>query len=300
MLKQVYFGEEYHQCIPLLLKKHAKGAVHSTFQNGFNIKMGDSIIFIGNKKNGQIPFGIHINDEDAGFVVNQMMRHAPVYWEGESQSLHFPLSSIEISLVGGSEYSNRLVYKTTKSNHLENNLVCLLETLLNNDNQCGLDVNIEHLIETFAGVAPAVNIEKQLLQLMDAVFSRDSTTITFSLEFFLGRGKGLTPSGDDLLIGLLSVDAIADFFSADFRQALKSILLNNIITTDVSREFLLYALGNEYSSVVKEAAEAVFFSHSIEFEAKLFKLLSTGHSSGFDTAFGMFIGLLSLRRKISI
>ncbi|MDW0109850.1 hypothetical protein [Sporosarcina aquimarina] len=53
-------AEGYEQNIPLLLTRQPAGRVHSVFQNGVNIRMGKKLFFIGTTKNGQLPFGIHL------------------------------------------------------------------------------------------------------------------------------------------------------------------------------------------------------------------------------------------------
>lgn len=39
------------------------------------------------------------------------------------------------------------------------------------------------------------------------LYSGDAGKRTEAISYFIGRGKGLTPSGDDLLVGALAADA---------------------------------------------------------------------------------------------
>ena len=59
--------------------------------------------------------------------------------------------------------------------------------------------------------------ESYLIMLIEVVMSSDERLIEEALRYFLGRGKGLTPSGDDMIVGILAFDAV---FSISFHTLL--------------------------------------------------------------------------------
>lgn len=294
MRKSTLFGEEYSDLIPLLLCKKGNGHVHSIFKNGFNIKMDDSLVFIGNKKNGLLPFGIHLLEEDTLRAVSVVNNGETVFWNAETNSLEF--RAMSISLDKGQSFKNELA--PLKNNRvLEASFERLCSQLTTVDALTGLDVDIKLFLNRFNDVgekkwfAP----ESYLVMLIEVVMSSDHYLIEKTLRFFLGRGKGLTPSGDDMIVGLLAFDATSHFISALFSKQLSELLESEPITTDVSREYLRYAIRHEFGSTVTELVNSLASGDDSTFNKAFQNLLEVGHSSGLDTLFGILIGMLAFK-----
>jgi len=107
----------------------------------------------------------------------------------------------------------------------------------------------------------------------------------------VGRGPGLTPAGDDVLVGMLTVfssgavDADGARITARLTRALAPVLAS---TSDVSRHLLIQAarhlparaIHDLGAAVVEGAAEPVL-------EDALQAVLGTGNTSGADACMGM-------------
>ena len=112
-----------------------------------------------------------------------------------------------------------------------------------------------------------------------------------SASELIGAGQGLTPSGDDLNIGLL---AVLYFLGGDARAAALKESLTPLVrqsaqgTTAVSREFLLRACEGEFTDSVIETLEAAQTGGDLLWPLK--RVCDAGHSSGLDFLNGMFIG----------
>ena len=109
----------------------------------------------------------------------------------------------------------------------------------------------------------------------------------------IGLGEGLTPAGDDLLVGSL---AVARRFRRDYLldepgigQALANAARER--TTLVAREFLLEALEGRFSEIVIAVLTAADLPCA---RAALDDLLDVGATSGADTAAGMRLALEAL------
>lgn len=125
----------------------------------------------------------------------------------------------------------------------------------------------------------------KLFSFIDAV-ARYSLTI--DLTCFVGFGSGLTPSSDDLLVGLLSV---LDLLEHPYFATLQSACLNAVDrTTDVSRVMLQSACEHQYSQEIVELYSAI--NNEKHIGEAISHLLSIGHSSGHDTLCGIYIGLI--------
>jgi Protein of unknown function (DUF2877) len=288
------FGEDYSYLVPLLLSQNEKGNVHSRFSNGFNIKMGDSLVFIGNNKNGLLPFGIHLREENTFSAVSSVNNGDSVTWNKRTNSIELP--GVTISLEKGKSFKNELTtLSSTAIFKASFERFCL--QLNDIEDRTGLDVSFKEFLNKFhaAGEQNWLGAEPYLNMLIEAAMSSDECLIEKVLRYFLGRGQGLTPSGDDMIVGLLAFDAVSPFLSTSFYEKVSELIEGESITTDVAREYLRYALKQEYSSTVSNLVNALADGNGSNFEKVLHDLIGVGHSSGLDTILGILIGMLVFR-----
>lgn len=294
MKPQIFTAEEYSFRIPLLLNLYPNGDVHSKFCNGFNLKMGKSLIFIGNKRNGRIPFGIHVHDYEVKDILDLISNNNKlrIYWNSQSFQLQLGNDEVFIKFVGAAAFNNVMGGKSTNkpSPFQYKQFISLLWEL---PYPTGLEIKVSNFLKGIIDRKEYDTNEHKIMSLLSALRMKNRPEIENTLRYFLGRGPGLTPSGDDILIGLLAIDAITRMSSDAFRLTLWELVVNESITTDVSREFLFYALNKEFSSIVKKAAMSIFIPDEGVCKSALETLLNTGHSSGRDTAFGMLLGLIA-------
>jgi hypothetical protein len=123
-------------------------------------------------------------------------------------------------------------------------------------------------------------------QLADGIGRADSGAFLDGARALIGLGEGLTPAGDDCVVGALAMlRRVRPEFLAR-RPALRRQLATAArgATTDVGREFLLHALDGAFSepmiSLVMAASEA-------KAREGARRLLSVGHTSGADALLGM-------------
>jgi hypothetical protein len=121
-----------------------------------------------------------------------------------------------------------------------------------------------------------------------------------------GRGPGLTPSGDDVLVGILAVltapgvSAMCGPVAARLRSALAPTLAT---TNAISRALLCQAAKGHVSRPVWELTSAVLSgSAAASFSQARADVLSTGATSGGDTCAGLIAAceLLSARSNGSV
>nr|WP_269669667.1 DUF2877 domain-containing protein [Mammaliicoccus sciuri] len=102
-------------------------------------------------------------------------------------------------------------------------------------------------------------------------------------RYLIGRGQGLTPSGDDMLTGILFIHFIHPFINNNHLERL-NILLQSSLTTLVGETFLKCAASGQFSSKISN------LQHDPSI-ARLDQLLKVGSSSGRDTLYGMYVAL---------
>lgn len=299
MNQYTLYGEGYSSLIPLLLFSKGNGTVHSRFTNGFNIKMGDSLIFIGTTKNGLLPFGIHLSENDTTYAVSSVNNGESVLWNEKTNSIEF--QKITISLVKAIRFQNELI-ELKNEQVFKNSLTQFSTYLMNIEERTGLDVSISDFINNYQELTEqhSVGVELHLTLLIKAALTSNELLMDKAFRYFLGRGNGLTPSGDDMLVGLLAFDAVANFLSTQFYEKLSDLIEGESITTDVAKEYLRYALKRKFSSTVSEMVNTLASGNSATFEKNIKNLLGVGHSSGLDTLFGILIGMLAFKTTNNI
>lgn len=102
----------------------------------------------------------------------------------------------------------------------------------------------------------------------------------------IGLGEGLTPSGDDLLVGFLAVLHIAG--QTSLIQPLTALIEPYLINTpDLSGAFLRYALEGHFAEPLVQLVRALYDASSPDWPDHAANLARVGHSSGVDAMVGI-------------
>jgi hypothetical protein len=128
-------------------------------------------------------------------------------------------------------------------------------------------------------------LRSRLLALRDAYRADNSAAIAQAVHGLVGLGPGLTPAGDDALIGWLAGTALLgpDRRSEVLRQAVRARLAR---TTDVSGAHLEDALAGAFSEPLAQFANALVRAPG-EAPRALADLAAVGATSGLDAAAGL-------------
>lgn len=112
----------------------------------------------------------------------------------------------------------------------------------------------------------------------------------------IGLGQGLTPSGDDILLGFLAgfmptcgQDPARRAFLESFS---KVIAISARETNAISRTYLIHASQGRFSTALIRLVEAICLElDPAEVTAAALRVLRTGHSSGVDIVTGLLAAL---------
>jgi hypothetical protein len=131
---------------------------------------------------------------------------------------------------------------------------------------------------------------------MQLVSSADSFDIGQSIEAtesMIGLGPGVTPSGDDILIGFLAglwslsgLHLERRSFIQVFGEELLKIAHR---TNEISRTYLYHATRGQFSSTLTTLVECIGSGEKVEQAVQ--EAMRVGHSSGMDSVTGLLIGL---------
>ncbi len=102
----------------------------------------------------------------------------------------------------------------------------------------------------------------------------------------IGLGEGLTPSGDDLLVGFLAVLHLTTQASTLLQAP---VWLDPLIahTTDLSAAFLRCALAGHFSEPMVRLMHVLYSTPPHTWQARAAELARVGHSSGVDAMVGI-------------
>ncbi|WP_412518422.1 DUF2877 domain-containing protein [Staphylococcus simulans] len=232
--------------------------VHSCFNKGFNVvDKDDNLIFIGTTENGMFPFGVVVDV----FTRDRLLQSIQV---GQTLKVHPRALAFDRNLQLNINVDSFKASQNFEAVYLNQ----LKESIQSFD---------------FSEYADGDFNLNQMHRIYDALSNPHGDAKT-ELRYLIGRGQGLTPSGDDMLVGMLFVHYIRPFI-ADEQMPVIEQMVEAPLTTLVSQTFLKYAVNHIFSSKLTDLMEDAS-------KSTLDKLLQVGSSSGKDTLYGMSIALL--------
>lgn len=203
------------------------------------------------------------------------LRCAPV-WEGKVPAL-----------TGGIERAWSITWQTLNEGQRYKNSELIAEDLFRSDQ----------------GPLLTRKLSQPALQLMAATERFDSHTARDAAQKMIGLGPGVTPSGDDVLIGFLSgLHSTAgdnhsrNYFIKIFGDALW-ILSEQ--TNEISRTYLYHAIHGQFSSSMIALLDAINEGEEQRLISVAKETMRVGHSSGMDSVTGLLIGLSVWNTELS-
>ncbi|HJR80215.1 MAG TPA: DUF2877 domain-containing protein [Anaerolineales bacterium] len=151
------------------------------------------------------------------------------------------------------------------------------------------------LFKANAGSLLTRMLSQPVQRLIAATEQLDSQAAADSAAKMIGLGPGVTPSGDDLLLGYLAglwstaaqEQQRLDFLSK-FGQSLSALKKE---TNEISRTYLYYAIKGEFSSSMLALVNAISDGEEPKLLSTAKEAMRVGHSSGLDSVTGLLIGL---------
>lgn len=227
--------------------------VHSVFNNGMNLISNDQLVFVGTNKNGYFPFGLVLSKSSMHEVL-QLVKIGDTIKTYNNEIRH---RSFSLMLNNTEILKNNKEFKNTDIITLYNNIKTI----------------------NFSGYNNSDFDEKSMRNLLFALKSNNNL-LEKNLRFFIGRGQGLTPTGDDIITGILYADAIQPFIHKESFAKIEELYKLNL-TTIVSQQFVLLALEKIFSSKITDL-------HEYPTLKSLESLVLLGSTSGLDTLYGIY------------
>jgi len=142
------------------------------------------------------------------------------------------------------------------------------------------------LAATCAAVYP------MLAPLLSGRHTFSGTTLLTLVKSLIGLGEGLTPSGDDCLVGLLAVLHVTGYLPALCSPAVREQFRQCVClgTSQLSGEFVHCALEGHFAEPVVRLMRALCTLATGVWQTYAAALAAVGHSSGVDAMVGIALG----------
>jgi len=275
-----------------------EGRVHSSFRSAANLKLdgNEYLLTILLRSETDLPQGIRV-DSPQGFTFEDLPINERLTCRGGI--LRFEKSPLEIDLRKGLRWQSDLsAFSLETTNSMFSESWEKVWQLLNDQQKrSGAEIVAEELLHPQNAQRPDLlkRMVKGVTGLLESTEKMDLNT-TDAVSALLGLGSGLTPSGDDLLVGYMAglfCRSGGNKTRKKFISALGKTLLDlSKNTTDISRTYLYHAAHGQFSRNLTDLAEAICNGlNSDQLYAVATSAMQMGHTSGLDSVTGLLLGL---------
>lgn len=281
--------------------------VHSVYKGAVNIVTHDGIVSLVPPKAGRSPNSIVLHEADI-LSLRGLVPGDPVDFEGQTLTLG---KGFRVTFRRAETYSEPPVprERAVPSESVTQNLVAARGSLVVSGRFEGLgplifDYGVGSSPESCILNEVSRRASRSFKSLLAGLRSGDRRLTEDSLEGLLGLGPGLTPSGDDLVLGLLAALKVGEAFRA--RPAGSDMLSQCVAKLAPQRTNLLSSdiltMGSEggFNEKVRRALDSIHSRGPCEVSRDVEDLVSLGATSGTDIAAGVIIGtgeVLVARRR---
>ena len=116
-----------------------------------------------------------------------------------------------------------------------------------------------------------------------------------ALARLAGLGPGLTPSGDDFIVGYLaalSSRRVCEPWLWPYLSELSGPVMQFALAANlISRQYLLNALAGEFPESLAQVVVGIAGNDDLRLRESTARLVRVGHSSGADSLLGLLFGL---------
>ena len=261
---------------------------HSSFTHALNLRWENKIISILSEEKVLAPDSLTL---PADFFADKFLHNTVFFTKGQGKSiiLYAP-TSLNKFVFTAKNCENLKLNQQLKINFndafIHDFFICL--------NQNKRQNSLFELI--FEKKDPFCQEKYEKLKIHTLNADTDIKSLSYDLSAFLGLGPGLTPSGDDFILGFLFICTLYDVkFLSYIAKVLKTQLP---FTNDISAAMLELALEKRFNLNLIKTAEYLQKINPADYNNcidGIFSLKNYGHSSWQDCLLGIFTALLLLK-----
>lgn len=270
--------------------------VHSVFRTAINLRLDvNQLLTIVASSEADLPQGIRVDTpDDFSFEIFKAGEQVTC----RDDTLHF--NSLTIEMRGARLWKCDLPALQVDLTHpaASNAWRSVWQALNRRQIELNAEIIAEDLFRSDR-IAPSIVADKAgkaMRDLVNATRRYDLTVAQSSVHALIGLGSGLTPSGDDLLVGYIA-GLWCTIRNQNNRAQFVSNLGDAIIhqsedTNEISRAYLYHAARGQVSSLLANLAEAICMDWNPDRLLNAAEsAMRVGHTSGMDAVTGLLVGL---------
>jgi hypothetical protein len=276
-----------------------RAAVHSVFHTAANfVVVGmDSLLTLTASDSVDHPQGIRLPAGETEAIQRLQPGQVILCQEGLIRSAGYPY---EINLRWAQKYDGNITCHATSGQVVTASYQAAWDLLVRWQAEKQADLRIMDLTHMLReGIVTEKEKQAIIKPLADLIYAAQRLEFdpaAAALRLLMGLGGGLTPTGDDVLVGFLAglrASTGAETARIDWLGRLgKELRVASSGTNDISRTFLVLASDGQFSSSLKNLAIAVCAGEPADKVRKAAEIaFQVGHTSGMDAATGLLAGL---------
>ncbi|MEI6764406.1 MAG: DUF2877 domain-containing protein [Bacteroidota bacterium] len=255
--------------------------VHSRFERVVNYNSNCKLLSFVSAAIGNGPVNI---------VIESKLRALPAEILILPDKFVFGIESIDISDIP--VYDSKLKILHSEQTILKENLDALKQTLASHASEYSL----AFLFDEQRKLNFATGFEKNLLETFEnAIAQLRKGEIEPGIQKLSGLGQGLTPAGDDFIVGILLALNLTDAFSGNEKSRELQMRIKSMAQTKnlISQSSIVHAADGYFAEIVKIFAQSFCNKRFSENDALILQLLNVGESSGADMLSGFLFTFVS-------
>lgn len=290
---------EISQSVYPLLQENSRGKVFSVHKNVINLLINNQIISIQTNLLPRTPLALKIENSNINFFNLNIKAEDHVFLHQDSLVINQFVFMITHSEKWDS-YLNDPVFDVSSIDKNKLNVLYKALKLFGKNEGLGElgTYYLSHMRDDKTLNSLSQEANSILKRMSDSFVIGNVKESANCGTALLGMGIGLTPSGDDFIIGLLSVLQLfkpKNKTIIAFHNALKTSIINSSHkTTTISKGFLISACRGEFGEVFHKFYQAFSSEDDEQIFLKSIDFMKIGHSSGTDSLAGIAYGLVIL------
>jgi hypothetical protein len=267
--------------------------IQSVFDSSINLRLDpeDRLITILVSDHYELPQGIRLDVKNVPFQTLVVDSRAVC----RGGILRFDSSPLTIDLRGASIWEAQLISIDISKPVIRKAWSIIGQNLNRQQRLKQTDLIAEDLFQSDKGSSLTRKLRQPVLDLIASTKRLDVEAAADAARWMIGLGPGVTPTGDDVLLGHLAglwsmagEDKEKLTFIETFGEVLSQLTDQ---TNEISRTYLYHAIRCEFSSSLIKLVNAMKDGETERLVSTGKEAMRVGHSSGTDSITGLLIGL---------
>ena len=259
--------------------------VHSVFKRVINLVCGQLMVTLATSENTLMPYTLICSADD--FSKYKHLERQQV----EMQTEHIMIANAFGVYLNGRHVSSQYMptdmpLETANDKRPLSNIISHIENLYKDQATPGSFISKPDATPFSKEMQRMLEMKTALL--CEAVRQRNFVNSTAHAKSLIGLGVGLTPSGDDYLVGFFAVHLLSLKHTEWFKQLVHAVMDNaEQKTNEISATYLKSLTDYRFKAEIVSLIKAVYTQKTAAALTALNALLQVGSTSGSDIAKGM-------------